>query len=142
MDNCTCVKKSFLHLTDCPVIKTKSSSSIFQLQELSFNSPDSTLYYIAGSDELISDRWTQFISTLSAKDWLGQVQQDNISSIIMCNGSEVVFVPQDEALNIINAPPSRAIFLENFNGFEDFYEAFYPTTKQLQVVDKNTLTFL
>jgi|DEB19_MinimDraft_2_1074335.scaffolds.fasta_scaffold05752_2 hypothetical protein len=142
MDNCTCIKKSFLHLSDCPVISIKSNNGLFQLQELSFNSPDTTLYYIAGSETLISDRWSQFISSLSANDWIGQIQQENISSIIMCNGAEVVFVPKEEALNIVDAPPSKAIFLENFKGFEDFYEAFYPTTSHIQVVDKNTLNLL
>lgn len=131
-DECICKKKSHLHIVNCPVVLKKTRSSLFVLEEEAFKTPNSNIFFISNdSVELLN----KFRSNLPTQLWLYEVVTGKVGTINLSNGSEITFMPENEALHLLDFPKSHRIFIVGSHQSKDIAEALNNHTDGIILVD-------
>ena len=112
---CTCKSKSFLHVVGCSAsAKTSANSSLATetIKRLTFEHDEITVLYLAATPEASNLQSNYFRNLLTDKDWLCQISTLNKHTITLMNASEIIFLPQNSASELIDLPAKTYAFIE------------------------------
>jgi hypothetical protein len=137
--SCTCAKKSFLHLADCPAARLTSRVALEHLRKAAFDLPNSTLFYIA---ENISEASKRCRDEYLKSFWTCVVENHDIVTVILGNGAEITFLPESEALCLLDLPNSNQVFVEGSIRSRELMEILEHKTNKITLVDPVTKEIL
>ncbi len=150
MSTCTCkTKHAFIHLATCDSVINKlkrqdteankdNHSALYALKKCVMEIPGGMFFYI-GNDEMGTiNQYKAFREYFQREDWEWQVGVGPVHTIMFVNRSEVTFLPESEAIQLIHQPTSTRLFIEKSSASQDLADVLTPNTGGILFVDAKT----
>lgn len=132
--SCTCGSKSFLHAAACESIQTRNKS-VYGEMIVAANGEKSQIIFYIGSD--IDSKFDEFMRQVGP-NFMYAVGNTRAGTVSLGMGSEITFVTEIDAPDLVFLPRSNVIYVEKSQTSDNTIETLKGHTDKVVTVDPLT----